>query len=115
MGMNEMKYKEAADEDLRLWQSSERAREDGYMSRGIRSRISLYEDAMEYSSITREQQCIKELYDLLERIEYGVKHHDLALLRVPRGATGCDMFQGTPPISRLMAGITDRYGDLIKE
>lgn len=62
--------------------------------------------------MTREQQCIKELYDLLERVEYGARHHDLTLLRVPRGATGCDMFQGKPPISRLMVDITDRYRDI---
>lgn len=63
--------------------------------------------------MTREQQCVKELYDLLERVEYGARHHDLTLLRVPRGATGCDMFQGMPPISRLMVDITDRYQDIL--
>lgn len=55
--------------------------------------------------MTREQQCIRELYDLLERVEYGARHRDLTLLRVPRGETGCDMFQGLPPISRFMADI----------
>lgn len=63
--------------------------------------------------MTKEQQCIRELYDLLERVEYGARHRDLTLLRVPRGATGCDMFQGLPPISRLMADITDRYQDVL--
>lgn len=63
--------------------------------------------------MTREQQCIKELYDLLERVEYGARHHDLTLLRVPRGVTGCDMFQGMPPISRLMVDIQNRYSDII--
>lgn len=63
--------------------------------------------------MTREQQCIKELYDLLERVEYGARHHDLTLLRVPRGAMGCDMFQGMPSISRLMVEITDRYRDIL--
>lgn len=65
--------------------------------------------------MTREQQCIKELYDLLERVEYGARHHDLTLLRVPRGATGCDMFQGMPPISRIIVDITDRYKDIIDQ
>ena len=63
--------------------------------------------------MTKEQECIAELYSLLERIEHGARHHDLTLLRVPRGATGCDMFQGIPPISRLMADITDRYEDIL--
>lgn len=63
--------------------------------------------------MTTEQQCIKELYGLLERIEYGARHHDLTLLRVPRGATGCDMFQGMPPISRLMVDIADRHRDIL--
>lgn len=63
--------------------------------------------------MTKEQECIAELYSLLERIEHGARHHDLTLLRVPRGATGCDMFQGMSPISRLMADITDRYEDIL--
>ena len=65
--------------------------------------------------MTKEQKCVAELYALLEQIEYGVRHHDLTLLRVPRGATGCDMFQGLPPISRVMADILDRYGDVISK
>ena len=31
--------------------------------------------------MTREQECIVELYTLLERIEDGARHHDLSLLR----------------------------------
>ena len=65
--------------------------------------------------MTKEQECIAELYSLLERIEHGARHHDLTLLRVPRGATGCDMFQGLPPISLTMSDILDRYDDVINE
>ena len=63
--------------------------------------------------MTREQECIVELYTLLERIEDGARHHDLSLLRVPRGATGCDMYQGLPPICRVKNDILDRYEDVI--
>lgn len=65
--------------------------------------------------MTKEQKCIAELYALLERIEHGARHHDLTLLRTPRGASGCDMFQGLPPISRIMSDILNRYGDVINE
>lgn len=65
--------------------------------------------------MTREQECIVELYTLLDRIENGARYHDLSLLRVPRGATGCDMYHGLPPICRVMAGILDKYDDIITE
>ena len=65
--------------------------------------------------MTREQECIVELYTLLERIEDGARHHDLSLLRVPRDATGCDMYQGLPPICRAIDDILDRYDDIITE
>lgn len=65
--------------------------------------------------MTKEQKCIAELYALLIQIEYEARHHDLTLFRVPRGATGCDMFQGQPPISRVMADIFDRHGDVISK
>lgn len=63
--------------------------------------------------MTREQACIAELYTLLERIEDGARHHDLSILRVPRGATGCDMYQGLPPICRLKDCIFEQYEDII--
>ena len=63
--------------------------------------------------MTREQKCIAELYALLERIEDGARKHDLSLLRVPHGASGCDMYQGLPPIRRIMDDITNRYDDII--
>lgn len=65
--------------------------------------------------MTKEQACIAELYSLIERIENGARHHDLTLLRVPRGATGCDMYQGLPPICRVKNDILDRYEDIIYE
>lgn len=63
--------------------------------------------------MTEEQKCIAELYKLLERIENGARRHDLALLRVSRGASGCDMYQGLPPICRIKDDILQRYEDII--
>jgi len=63
--------------------------------------------------MTREQECIAALYILLEHIENGARHHDLSLLRVPRGASGCDMYQGLPPICRIKDDILNRYEDII--
>lgn len=63
----------------------------------------------------QEQKCIAELYALIERIEDGARHHDLSLLRVPRGASGCDMYQGLPPICRVKDDILNRYEDIICE
>jgi len=65
--------------------------------------------------MSKEHECIADLYMLLERIEDGARHHDLSLLRVPRGASGCDMYQGLPPICRIMNDILDRYEDIICE
>lgn len=63
--------------------------------------------------MTREQKCIAELWALLDRIKDDARRHDLSLLRVPRGASGCDMYQGSPPICRIIDDITDRYDDII--
>lgn len=63
--------------------------------------------------MTREQKCITELWALLDRIEDGARRHDLSLLRVPCGASGCDMYQGLPPICRITDDILERYGDII--
>ena len=65
--------------------------------------------------MTRQQECIAELYGLLERIEDDARHHNLFMLRVRGGASGCDAFQGLPPISRIIADIEDRHGDVISE
>lgn len=65
--------------------------------------------------MTKEQECIIELYMLLERIEDAARHHDLSLLRVPRGASGCDMYQGLPPICRVLDEIRSKYDDIITE
>jgi hypothetical protein len=63
--------------------------------------------------MTKEQKCIAELWTLLTRIEDGACSHDLSLLRVHRGASGCDMYQGLPPICRVTDDILNRYEDII--
>lgn len=63
--------------------------------------------------MTNEQKCIAELWTLLNRIENGARSHDLSLLRAPRGASGCDMYQGLPPICRLTDDILSRYEDVV--
>ena len=63
--------------------------------------------------MTREPRCIAELYTLLFSSESGARNHDLSLLRVPRGSSGCDMYQGLPPICRLTDDILSRYDDII--
>lgn len=63
----------------------------------------------------RTYQCIKELYKLVDKITENARKHDLSLLRVPRGASGCDMHQGLPPICRIRDDILSRYEDIISE
>ena len=63
--------------------------------------------------MTKEQKCIAELWALLIRIEDCAHSHDLSLFRVPRGASGCDMYQGLPPICRITDDILNRYEDII--
>ena len=65
--------------------------------------------------MTREQACIKELYELVDRITENARKHDLSLLRPPRGASGCDMYQGLPPICRIRDDILNRYEDIVYE
>lgn len=65
--------------------------------------------------MTKEQKCIAELWKLLNCIEDGARHHDVSLLRASPRPSGCDMYQGLPPICRLTDDIWDRYGDIINE
>lgn len=65
--------------------------------------------------MTKEQKCIAELWKLLDRIEDGARHHDVSLLRTSPRPSGCDMYQGLPPICRWIDDILDRYGDIITE
>lgn len=63
--------------------------------------------------MTREQACIRELYACIDRITENAQKGDLSMLRAPRGASGCDMYQGLPPVSRIRDDILSRYEDII--
>ena len=65
--------------------------------------------------MTREQKCIKELYVLVDKIAENACKHDLSLIRVHRGASGCDMYQGLPPICRIRDSILDKYEEIISD
>lgn len=65
--------------------------------------------------LTREQECIKELYSLLDSIESAVKIKDLSLFRVRGGVRGTDVYSGLPPICRAVDAILDKYEDIIHE
>ena len=65
--------------------------------------------------MTREQKCIKELYVLVDKIAENACKHDLSLIRVHRGASGCDMYQGLPPICRIGDSILDKYEEIISD
>lgn len=65
--------------------------------------------------LTREQECIKELYSLLNTIESAAKRKDLSLFQVRGGVRGTDVYSGLPPICRAMDAISDKYEDIIHE
>lgn len=62
--------------------------------------------------MTREQMCIKELYELVDKITENARKRDLSLIR-PSGIGGCDMYMGLPPICRIRDDILERYEDVI--
>lgn len=64
--------------------------------------------------MTREQQCIVEMYKLLDEIAEKVKKHDFSLLR-PAGSGGADMYQGAPRICRIFDGISSDYADVLSD
>lgn len=65
--------------------------------------------------MTKELCCIRELYELVDKITESARKHDLSLLRVPRGASGCDAYQGLPSICRIRDDILYRYEDIINK
>lgn len=48
-----------------------------------------------------KDKCIRDLYNLLLDVNNYAKRHDFSLLRIA-SAGGCDMYQGQPPIKRLI-------------
>lgn len=65
--------------------------------------------------MTKEQKCIADLYTLLRRIENNAHRGDLSLVRIPHGPSGCDKYQGEPPMTRIMDEFWRKYGAVISE
>ena len=63
----------------------------------------------------RIYELIYDLYEIVDAIADGSLKHDIALLRVHRGASGCDAYQGLPHIVRVIDNIFDKYEDIIGE
>lgn len=64
------------------------------------------------SEMSQEQECIAELFMLIENIADLAVKKDLSLFQCA-GAGGCDMYQGMPPICRKKDDILYRYKDII--
>ena len=61
-----------------------------------------------------EQQCIKDLYLLIEDITEKSKKKDFSLFRVSN-IGGCDQYQGLPPICRTHDALLSKYEDIIND
>ena len=66
------------------------------------------------TDLTREQCCIVELFEIIDKITEDARNHDFSLLRA-RGIGACDMYQGLPFICRIRDDILDRYEDIIND
>ncbi|CUP39766.1 hypothetical protein [Hungatella hathewayi] len=64
--------------------------------------------------MSREQECIAELFMFVDIITDRAVKRDLSLFRCA-GAGGCDAYQGMPPICRKRDDILQRYEDIIYE
>lgn len=64
--------------------------------------------------MSREQECIAELFMLVDNITEQAIKRDLSLFR-RAGASGCDIYQGMPQICRKRDDILHRYEDIIYE
>lgn len=60
----------------------------------------------------REQECIVELYSILDKIVECVTHHDFSPFRAP-GAGGCDQHQGVPTVCRVFYEVSEKYSDVL--
>ena len=65
--------------------------------------------------MTREQCCIMELFQIIDKITEDARNHNFSLLRTFGGASGCDMYQGLPPICRIRDAVLDKYEDIIND
>ena len=84
-----------------------------------KGKVDSLPDEIERSDVEMDEKRIYELiydlYGIVDAIADGALNHDMSLLRVHRGASGCDAYQGLPPIVRVRENIFDKYEDIIGE
>lgn len=56
--------------------------------------------------------CIIDMYELLQKISDNCRKHDFSLFRI-NGIGGCDMYQGLPPIKRVLDSLLDKHESVI--
>ena len=70
-------------------------------------------DVVPMAEVKKMQECIYDIYVMLDKIIESAKRHDLSMLRPFRGASGCDAYQGLPPICRSFDALFDKHGEAI--
>lgn len=61
--------------------------------------------------MSRKDDCIRELYQLLDKIEKNAQRGNLTLVEKPHVA--CGGGDCPPPIEKMINSILDEYGDII--
>lgn len=70
-------------------------------------------DVAPKSEVEKMQECIYDLYVMLDKVIESAKRNDLSMLRPFRGASGCDAYQGSPPICRAFDELLDKHIEVI--
>jgi len=71
---------------------------------------ALRDEFKEVQKMSREYDCIRELYELLDAIAENVRHGDLSLVEKPKGIGMCN----EPPICKMLDDVLDKYGGVIR-
>lgn len=64
--------------------------------------------------MTKEQECIVELYECINMIVEKAARRDMSLFKI-HSIGGCDQYQGGPPICRIRDDLLDKYANVIYE
>ncbi|QEH69738.1 hypothetical protein [Cellulosilyticum sp. WCF-2] len=64
--------------------------------------------------MTEQDKCILDMYKLIDEFTTKAEKRDMSLLRIP-SISGCDAYQGMPPISRLRDELFDKYAEVISK
>lgn len=70
-------------------------------------------DVAPRAEVEKLQECIYDLYAMLDGIIYHARNNDLSALRPFRGASGCDAYQGAPLICRKFDKVFDKHEEAI--